>query len=148
MMLRANVSSHKENNGPLLTARSSLPAMQRHKLVVPGLGLSLTSNIAVMSSTLTLGLFRPNVEKSKSSGFSLVSPVFSKKVFSSFRDRNLLPLGPMMKTSYRPAEAPLFLWETFLCQPWGRVSSSYSGVLLESTMFLFLTGTLGGGLLA
>ena len=71
----------------------------------------------VKTSELTLGLFRPNVEKSKSSGLSLVSPVFSKKVFSSFRDRNLLPLGPMMKTSYRPAEAPLFLWETFLCQP-------------------------------
>merc|ERR1719242_906680 len=65
------------------------------------------------TGAMPLGLFRPNVEKSKSSGFSLVSPVFSKKVFNSLRDRNLLPLGPMMKTSYRPAEAPLFLWETF-----------------------------------
>ena len=70
---------------------------------------------------LTLGLFRPKVEKSKSSGLSLVSPVFSKNVLSSLRDLNLLPVGPMMKTSYLPAEAPLFLWDTFLFQPNGRV---------------------------
>ena len=37
------------------------------------------------------------------------------------RDLNLLPVGPMMNTSYLPAEAPLFLWDTFLFQPNGRV---------------------------
>merc|ERR1719458_1760606 len=46
----------------------------------------------------------------------------------------------MMKTSYRPAEAPLFLWETLRCQPWGSVSSSNSGVRFGST-----TGRLRGG---
>lgn len=57
----------------------------------------------------TLGLLRPNVEKSKSSGFSDVSPCFSKKLLSSLRDLNLFPVGPMIKTSYLPADAPLFL---------------------------------------
>jgi len=89
------------------------------------------------------GLFLPNVEKSKSSGFSLVSPVFSKKLLSSLRERNLLPVGPMMNTSYRPAEAPLFLWETFLCHPEGSVSSSNKGVLLGSAAVLDLAGALG-----
>ena len=77
-------------------------------------------------------LFLPNVEKSKSSGFSDVSPVFSKKAFNSFLDLNRFPLGPIIKTSYLPAEAPLFRCETFLCQPWGNVSSSMSGVRLGS----------------
>ena len=75
----------------------------------------------------------PKVEKSKSSGFKAFSPVFSKNAFSSFRERNRFPAGPIMKTSYLkvtgrkeivkvvflrriffavsylPAEAPLFL---------------------------------------
>lgn len=89
------------------------------------------------------GLFLPNVEKSKSSGLSWVSCVFSKKLLSSFRDRNLLPVGPMMNTSYRPAEAPLFLWDTFLCHPEGKVSSSNSGVLLGSAAVRDLAGALG-----
>ena len=50
----------------------------------------------------------PKVEKSKCSGVKTFSPVFSKKAFNSFRERNLFPVGPMMKTSYLPAEAPLF----------------------------------------
>lgn len=81
---------------------------------------------------ITFVLFLPNVEKSKSSGFSDNSPVFSKKAFNSFLDLNRLPEGPMMNTSYLPAEAPLFRWDTFLCQPWGSVSSSINGVLLGS----------------
>ena len=66
----------------------------------------------------------PNVEKSKCSGCKIGSWVFSKKALSSFRDRKRLPVGPMMKTSYLPADAPLFRWETFRCHPGGNRSSS------------------------
>ena len=66
-----------------------------------------------------------------------------------------------MKTSYLPAEAPLFLWDTFLFHPDGSVqiikvhfklkkiipptltSSSNKGVLLASAIFLDLCGGLG-----
>ena len=88
-----------------------------------------------LSLFFTLGLLRPNVEKSKSSGLRLNSFVFSKKLLSSLRDLNLLPVGPMMKTSYLPAEAPLFLWETFLCQPWGKV---WKDIIKFCLKFLFL----------
>lgn len=90
-----------------------------------------------------LGLFLPKVEKSKSSGLSVVSPVFSKKFLSSFLDLNLFCVGPMMKTSYLPADAPLFLCDTFLCHPCGSVSSSNKGVLLGSGIGRGLTGGRG-----
>ena len=80
--------------------------------------------VCLQNGSLTfccIGLLRPNVEKSKSSGFSVFSPVFSKKLLSSFLDRNLFPDGPMINTSYLPAEAPLFLCDTFLFQPDGSV---------------------------
>ena len=53
-------------------------------------------------------LFVPKVEKSKSSGSNELLPVFSMYALSSLRERNRLPVGPIMKTSYRPAEAPDF----------------------------------------
>ena len=86
----------------------------------------VTTTAAVTADTAGAGeskltLLRPNVEKSKSSGLRAVSPFFSKKLLSSFLDLNLLPVGPMIKTSYRPAEAPLFLCDTFLFQPTGKV---------------------------
>ena len=49
------------------------------------------------------------MEKSKSSGSMFESLlVLSKKALISFLLLNLLPVGPMIKTSYRPADAPLF----------------------------------------
>lgn len=51
-----------------------------------------------------------------------------------------------MKTSYLPIEAPLFLWDTFLCQPAGNRSSTNNGTRLGVVGFrsLGVIGLTGG----
>ena len=81
----------------------------------------------------------PNVEKSKSSGLSSFSPVLSKNALSSFLERNLFPLGPMMKTSYLKKQKR----ESCMGGP-DTIKSTFTSPQMRRFFFVTLSGAIPG----